>query len=71
MDMPDVFFTLVRKDDRLGGGLLAMVMRYISPMDIPISEAFRRHDIRLEERESLEDENPSNGAASEDEKQDI
>ncbi len=47
MDMPDAFFTLVRKDDRLGGGLLAMVMRHISPMDIPISEAFRRHDIRL------------------------
>ena len=37
MDMPDAFFTLVRKDDRLGGGLLAMVMRHISPMDIPIS----------------------------------
>ena len=53
------------KDD--GEITLATVIRYIRPMDITVSEVFRRHDRRMEEMESSGDGNPSDDTDSEDE----
>ena len=59
---------VVRMMGRMDGEIsLATVIRYIRPMDIPVSEVFRRHDRRMEEMESSGAENPSDDTDSEDE----
>ena len=61
---PNVIRMMGRMDGEIA---LATVMRYIRPMDIPVSDVFRRHDRRMEEMESSRDENPSDDTDSEDE----
>ena len=46
---------------------LATVIRYIRPMDITVSDVFRRHDIRMEALEAAISEEPSDDMDSEDE----
>ena len=59
---------VIRMMGRMDGEItLATVIRYIRPMDITVSEVFRRHDIRMEEMESSAVENPSDDSDSEDE----
>ena len=61
---PNVMRMMGRMDGEI---TLATVIRYIRPMDIPVSEVFRRHDIRMEEMESSGAENHSDDSDSEDE----
>ena len=61
---PNVIRMMGRMDGEIS---LATVIRYIRPMDIPVSEVFRRHDRRMEEMESSGAENPSDDTDSEDE----
>ena len=61
---PNVMRMMGRMDGEI---TLATVIRYIRPMDIPVSDVFRRHDRRMEEMESLGDGNPSDDTDSEDE----
>ena len=59
---------VIRMMGRMDGEItLATVIRYIRPMDITVSDVFRRHDRRMEEMESSEAENPSDDSDSEDE----
>ena len=61
---PNVIRMMGRMDGEMS---LATVIRYIRPMDITVSEVFRRHDRRMEEMESSGAENPSDDTDSEDE----
>ena len=61
---PNVIRMMGRMDGEIS---LATVIRYIRPMDITVSEVFRRHDRRMEEMESSGAENPSDDSDSEDE----
>ena len=59
---------VIRMMGRMDGEItLATAIRYIRPMDITVSEVFRKQDRRMEEMESLGDENPSDDSDSEDE----
>ena len=59
---------VIRMMGRMDGEItLATVIRYIRPMDITVSDVFRRHDRRMEEMESSEAEDPSDDSDSEDE----
>ena len=59
---------VIRMMGRMDGEItLATVIRYVRPMDIPVSEVFRKHDRRMEEMESSGAENPSDDSDSEDE----
>ena len=61
---PNVIRMMGRMDGEIS---LATVIRYIRPMDIPVSDVFRRHDRRMEEMESSGAENPYDDTDSEDE----
>ena len=61
---PNVIRMMGRMDGEIA---LATVMRYIRPMDIPVSDVFRRHDRRMEEMESSGAEDPSDDTDSDDE----
>ena len=61
---PNVMRMMGRMDGEI---TLATVIRYIRPMDITVSNVFRRHDRRMEVMESSEVENPSDNHDSEDE----
>ena len=61
---PNVIRMMGRMDGEIA---LATVMRYVRPMDIPVSEVFRRHDIRMEALEAAISEKPSDDSDSEDE----
>ena len=59
---------VIRMMGRMDGEItLATVIRYVRPMDIPVSEVFRKHDRKMEEMESSGAENPSDDSDSEDE----
>ena len=59
---------VIRMMGRMDGEItLATVIRYIRPMDMTVSDVFRRHDRRMEEMESSGAENPSDDTDSEDE----
>ena len=59
---------VIRMMGRMDGEItLATVIRYIRPMDITVSDVFRRHDRRMDEMESSGAENPSDDSDSEDE----
>ena len=59
---------VIRMMGRMDGEItLATVIRYIRPMDIPVSDVFRRHDRRMDEMESSGAENHSDDSDSEDE----
>ena len=59
---------VIRMMGRMDGEItLATVIRYIRPMDIHVSDVFRRHDRRMDEMESSGAENPSDDSDSEDE----
>ena len=55
------------KDD--GEITLATVIRYIRPMDITVSEVFRRHDRRMEELEAAISEEPSDNTDNEEDEE--
>ena len=61
---PNVMRMMGRMDGEI---TLATVIRYIRPMDIPVSEVFRRHDRRMEALEAAISEEPSDDSDSEDE----
>ena len=61
---PNVMRMMGRMDGEI---TLATVIRYIRPMDIPVSDVFRRHDRRMEEMEAAISEDPSDDSDSEDE----
>ena len=61
---PNVIKMMGRMDGEM---TLASVIRYIRPMDMTVSDVFRRHDRRMEEMESLDVGNPSDDSDSEDE----
>ena len=59
---------VIRMMGRMDGEItLATVIRYIRPMDITVSDVFRRHDRRMEELEAAISEKPSDDSDSEDE----
>ena len=59
---------VIRMMGRMDGEItLATVIRYIRPMDIIISEVFRRHDRRMEALEADTSNEPSDDSDSEDE----
>ena len=59
---------VIRMMGRMDGEItLATVIRYIRPMDIHVSDVFRRHDRRMDEMESSGAENHSDDSDSEDE----
>ena len=61
---------VIRMMGRMDGEItLATVIRYIRPMDIPVSDVFRRHDIRMEEMESQGDGNPSDDTDNEEDEE--
>ena len=61
---PNVMRMMGRMDGEI---TLATVIRYIRPMDITVSEVFRRHDRRMEALEAAISEEPSDDTDSEDE----
>ena len=59
---------VIRMMGRMDGEItLATVIRYIRPMDIPVSEVFRRHDRRMEALKADTSNEPSDDTDSEDE----
>ncbi len=61
---PNVMRMMGRMDGEIS---LATAIRYIRPMDITVSEVFRRHDRRMEALEAAISDEPSNDSDSEDE----
>ena len=61
---------VIRMMGRMDGEItLATVMRYIRPMDIAVSDVFRRHDRRMEELEAAISEKPSDDTDNEEDEE--
>ena len=63
---PNVIRMMGRMDGEIA---LATVMRYIRPMDIPVSDVFRRHDRRMEALEAAISEEPSDDEDNEEDEE--
>lgn len=63
---PNVIRMMGRMDGEIA---LATVMRYIRPMDIPVSEVFRRHGRRMEALEAAISEDPSDDEDNEEDEE--
>ncbi len=63
---PNVIKMMGRMDGEIA---LATVMRYIRPMDIPVSEVFRRHGRRMEALEAAISEEPSDDEDNEEDEE--
>ena len=63
---PNVIRMMGRMDGEIA---LATVMRYIRPMDIPVSEVFRRHERRMEALEAAISEEPSDDRDNEEDEE--